>query len=73
MLTYSGTYVNQQWPWNPKTPHGAWGFHERLILHSSRKPLRVWMEVRDRDLWAIRPREGSFRTPRAAGSGLESG
>jgi enterochelin esterase family protein len=24
VLTYSGTYVNQQWPWNPETPHGAW-------------------------------------------------
>ncbi len=31
VLTYSGTYVNQQWPWNPETPHGAWGFHETLI------------------------------------------
>jgi enterochelin esterase-like enzyme len=50
VLTYSGTYVNQQWPWNPETPHGAWGFHEQLIPHSSRKPLRIWMEVGDRDL-----------------------
>ena len=24
VLTYSGTFVNQQWPWNPETPHGAW-------------------------------------------------
>src|SRR6202011_1806568 len=24
VLTYSGTYVNQQWPSNPETPHGAW-------------------------------------------------
>jgi enterochelin esterase-like enzyme len=50
VLTYSGTYVNQQWPWNPETPHGAWGFHEQLIPHSARKPLRIWMEVGDRDL-----------------------
>jgi enterochelin esterase-like enzyme len=49
VLTYSGTYVNQQWPWNPATPHGAWGFHEQLIPHSARKPLRIWMEVGDRD------------------------
>jgi enterochelin esterase-like enzyme len=49
VLTYSGTYVNQQWPWNPETPHGAWGFHEQLIPHSARKPLRIWMEVGDRD------------------------
>jgi enterochelin esterase-like enzyme len=50
VLTYSGTYVNQQWPWNPETPHGAWGFHETLIPNSPVKPLRLWMEVGDKDL-----------------------
>lgn len=50
VLTYSGTYVNQQWPPNPQTPHGAWEFHEHLIPESPRKPLRLWMEVGDRDL-----------------------
>jgi hypothetical protein len=50
VLTYSGTFVNQQWPWNPRSPHGAWEFHERLIPHSPRKPLRMWLEVGDRDL-----------------------
>jgi len=50
VLTYSGTFVNQQWPWNPETPHGAWGFHETLIPNSPRKPLRIWLEVGDRDL-----------------------
>ena len=49
VLTYSGTYVNQQWPWNPETPHGAWGFHETLIPNSPVKPIRLWMEVGDRD------------------------
>ena len=49
VLTYSGTYVNQQWPWNPKTPQGAWGFHQTLIPNNPRKPLRLWMEVGDRD------------------------
>jgi enterochelin esterase-like enzyme len=50
VLTYSGTYVNQQWPYNPETPHGAWGFHEHIIADSPVKPLRIWMEVGDRDL-----------------------
>jgi iron(III)-enterobactin esterase len=50
VLTYSGTYVNQQWPWNPQSPHGAWEFHEHLIPESPAKPLRIWMEVGDRDL-----------------------
>ena len=49
VLTYSGTYVNQQWPANPETPHGAWEFHEHLIPNSPRKPIRLWMEVSDRD------------------------
>ena len=51
VLTYSGTYINQQWPWNPKTPHGAWGFHDKLIPKTKRKPIRIWMEVGDRDLY----------------------
>ena len=50
VLTYSGTYVNQQWPSNSETPHGAWEFHEDLIPASPRKPIRIWMEVADRDL-----------------------
>ena len=50
VLSYSGTFVNQQWPYNPQTPHGAWEFHERLIPENPRKPLRIWMEVGDRDL-----------------------
>ena len=47
VLTYSGTYINQQWPYDPKTPQGAWGFHDHLIPESPRKPVRIWMEVGD--------------------------
>jgi enterochelin esterase family protein len=50
VLTYSGTYVNQQWPWNPETPGGAWEFHRTLIPNSPVKPIRLWMEVGDKDL-----------------------
>jgi enterochelin esterase family protein len=50
VLTYSGTYVNQQWPSNPQIPHGAWEFHEHLIPNAPAKPLRIWMEVGDKDL-----------------------
>jgi enterochelin esterase-like enzyme len=50
VLTYSGTYVNQQWPYNPQTPHGAWEFHEHLIPENPAKPIRIWMEVGDQDL-----------------------
>jgi len=51
VLTYSGTYINQQWPSNPETPHGAWEFHEHLIPNNPARPLRIWMEVGDRDLF----------------------
>lgn len=51
VLTYSGTYINQQWPYNAETPHGAWEFHEHLIAQSKRKPIRLWMEVGDKDLY----------------------
>lgn len=50
VLSYSGTFVNQQWPHNRETPHGAWGYPEHLIADTPRKPLRIWMEVGDRDL-----------------------
>jgi len=51
VLSYSGTFVNQQWPSNPQTPHGAWEFHEHLIPESAAKPIRIWMEVGDKDLF----------------------
>ena len=51
VLTYSGTYVNQQWPPSAETPRGAWEFHERLIPNSPAKPIRIWMQVGDRDLF----------------------
>jgi enterochelin esterase-like enzyme len=50
VLSFSGTFVNQQWPHNPETPHGAWGFHETIIPNSPLKPLRIWMHVGDKDL-----------------------
>jgi iron(III)-enterobactin esterase len=50
VLSYSGTYVNQQWPFNPATPGGAWEYHTSIIPKAPRKPLRIWMQVGDRDL-----------------------
>jgi enterochelin esterase-like enzyme len=51
VLNYSGTYINQQWPSNPQSPHGAWEFQEHLIPNNPAKPIRIWMEVGDRDLY----------------------
>jgi iron(III)-enterobactin esterase len=50
VLSYSGTWINQQWPYNAETPHGAWEFPEHLIPDGPVKPIRIWMEVGDRDL-----------------------
>jgi len=49
VLAYSITAINQQWPHSNVTPHGAWGFHETIIPNSPVKPIRVWMEVGDKD------------------------
>jgi enterochelin esterase-like enzyme len=50
VLSYSGTFVNQQWPSNPQYPGGAWEYHRTLIPNSPPKPIRLWLEVGDRDL-----------------------
>ncbi len=49
VLTYSGTYVNQQSPKSAETPRGAWEYHATLIPNSERKPLRIWLEVSEKD------------------------
>jgi enterochelin esterase-like enzyme len=54
VLSYSGTFVYQQWPYSAETPHGAWEFHESIIPNTPKKPLRIWMAVSDRDLLITR-------------------
>jgi enterochelin esterase family protein len=50
VLTTSGTFVNQAWPFDPKYPDGAWGFHETLIPKEPKKSLRIFLSVGDKDL-----------------------
>jgi len=50
VITYSGTYVNQASPFNRETPHGGWEYHEHLIPQNPAKPIRLWLQVGDRDL-----------------------
>ncbi|MCX6598092.1 MAG: alpha/beta hydrolase-fold protein [Acidobacteria bacterium] len=54
VLSYSGTYVYQQWPYNDATPRGAWEYHDTIIPNSPKKPLRIWMHVSDKDLLITR-------------------
>jgi iron(III)-enterobactin esterase len=58
VLSYSGTFVNQQWPYNPETPGGAWEYHRQLIPNSPAKPIRIWMQVSDRDLLLTQRTDG---------------
>jgi iron(III)-enterobactin esterase len=51
VISYSGTFVNQQWPFNPGNSGGAWDYHAKLIPESTSKPIRIWMQVGDRDLF----------------------
>jgi iron(III)-enterobactin esterase len=50
VLSYSGTFVNQASPQDPKTPRGGWEYHATLIPKSAKKPIRIWMEVGEKDL-----------------------
>ncbi|MBA63252.1 MAG: esterase [Planctomycetaceae bacterium] len=50
VLTTSGTFVNQAWPFDPEYPDGAWGFHKTIIPASPKKPIRLFISVGDRDL-----------------------
>lgn len=65
VLCYSGTFVNQQSPPNPQTPRGAWEYHARLIPEAARKPLRIWLEVGEKDLHHDDPEESWHNWPLA--------
>ena len=49
VLSYSGTFVNQQSPLNPESPRGAWEYHAKFIPESERKPIRIWLHVSEND------------------------
>ena len=49
VLSYSGTFVNQASPQDPKTPRGGWEYHDHLIAQAAKKPIRIWMEVGEKD------------------------
>jgi enterochelin esterase-like enzyme len=65
VISYSGTYVNQQSPQDPANPRGAWEYHATLIPAVARKPLRLWLEVGERDLHADDPEETWHNWPLA--------
>jgi enterochelin esterase-like enzyme len=65
VLSYSGTYVNQASPQDRATPRGAWEYHETLIPNSPKKPIRIWMEVGEKDLHFDDPEQSFHNWPMA--------
>ena len=62
LITYSGTFVDQQdddAPEEAKYPLGAWEYHSsmKLIEKSEKKPLRIFTHVSENDLRAKDPEE----------------
>ncbi len=49
VLSYSGTFTNNQSPDDPESPHGAWEYHENWLPQSTAKPIRIWMHVSQND------------------------
>jgi hypothetical protein len=48
-IIFSPTFVNQQSPVDPANPRGAWEYHATLIPNTPKKPIRIWMQVGERD------------------------
>ena len=65
VLSYSGTFVNQQSPVDPAAPRGAWEYHATILPNAERKPIRLWMEVGDKDLHFDDPEETWHNWPLA--------
>jgi iron(III)-enterobactin esterase len=65
VLSYSGTFVNQQSPPNEETPRGAWEYHATIVPNTARKPIRIWMEVGELDLHHDDPEESWHNWPLA--------
>lgn len=57
VLSYSGTYVNQQRLPESEYPRGAWEYHASLIPGSDPKPIRIWLHVSEQDNGATRAEE----------------
>ena len=52
VLSYSGTFVNQQYPFDPRTPRGCWEYHgdDGIIARSPKRPIRVCLVNTERDI-----------------------
>lgn len=65
IITYSGTFVDQQDPNAPeekKYPFGAWEYHssKKLVERSEKKPLRIFTHVSENDMGVSEPEESHY-------------
>lgn len=65
LITYSGTFVDQQHEIAPEEktyPWGAWEYHsgKKLIEKSEKKPLRIFTHVSQNDMNASEPEESHY-------------
>ena len=58
VISYSGTFVNQENPQHPEISRGAWEYHASLIPNNPPKPIRIWLEVGSEDNGNTAPEEG---------------
>ena len=65
VLSYSGTFVDQQSPTNPESLHGAWEYPRTPDPQSPAKPTRVWLQVGEKDNGAGRPEATLHNWPMA--------
>lgn len=65
VLSYSGTFVNQASPQDLATPRGAWEYHATLIPNAPPKPIRIWMQVAEKDLHFDDPEQSFHNWPMA--------
>jgi enterochelin esterase-like enzyme len=60
VISFSGTFVRQASPEDPKYPHGCWSYHDYdpfdmtapnglIVKEPTTKPIRVWLEVGQND------------------------
>ncbi|HVJ17365.1 MAG TPA: alpha/beta hydrolase-fold protein [Polyangiaceae bacterium] len=76
VIAYSGTFVRQASPEDPDFPHGCWAYHDFdpydpatpdgvIVQEPTTKPLRIWLEVGERDLHHDDPEETWHNWPLA--------
>lgn len=49
VISYSGSFTALAWPRDPANADGGWNY-PKIVEQNPKKPLRIWLEVGDKDL-----------------------